>query len=311
MPVYFKPGKFRSFQRQLNLYGFQRFTALKPFWESCYRHPAFSIQQRLGCTKIDRPIRQKKSSSDSQAPKDVNQPTASAAAAATKAPPTSSFAPSSSLSSSSAVAVAAPPTILPNSTPSSSVLTSNNETNQGWNVSKNNNNNNNGWLESQSMISREQMMADAAAARWRRLGETLQEQIQSTAVATTTSIGVRNDTVNNGWETSVPVPNKPIMNQQLIEPLAFNVDRQPELSSSPPDVPQSNHQNLLPSPPALQQQQQQTTSNDTVVNTTMPQVWDENDVNLCHEIMGQDCELCMDGNKLVEDFFRQRSQNNL
>ena len=153
-------------------------------------------------------------------------------------------------------------------------------------------------------------MADAAAARWRRLGETLQEQIQSTSASTTTSTAARNDTFNNGWNASVPVLNKPRMNHQIIDPLVLSVDQQQELIDGPPNVPQSHNQNLLSAPPVLQQQQQQQ-NNDTVVNTTMPQTWDENDVNLCHEIMGQDCELCMDGNKLVEDFFRQRSQNNI
>ncbi|KAG7357110.1 HSF-type DNA-binding protein [Nitzschia inconspicua] len=61
LPRYFKKCKYRSFQRQLNLYGFHRITALKPFWESCYYHPDFSKDDELGCRKINRPLRRKSS----------------------------------------------------------------------------------------------------------------------------------------------------------------------------------------------------------------------------------------------------------
>jgi HSF-type DNA-binding len=59
LPRYFKKSKYRSFQRQLNLYGFHRITALKPFWESCYHHPDFSKDDEFGCRKINRPVRRK------------------------------------------------------------------------------------------------------------------------------------------------------------------------------------------------------------------------------------------------------------
>lgn len=59
LPRYFKKSKYRSFQRQLNLYGFHRITALKPFWESCYLHPDFSRDDETGCRKINRPLRRK------------------------------------------------------------------------------------------------------------------------------------------------------------------------------------------------------------------------------------------------------------
>jgi hypothetical protein len=59
LPRYFKKSKYRSFQRQLNLYGFHRITALKPCWESCYHHPDFSRDDELGCRNINRPLRSK------------------------------------------------------------------------------------------------------------------------------------------------------------------------------------------------------------------------------------------------------------
>jgi hypothetical protein len=59
LPSYFKKSKYRSFQRQLNLYGFHRITALKPFWESCYHHPEFSRDDESACRKITRPLRRK------------------------------------------------------------------------------------------------------------------------------------------------------------------------------------------------------------------------------------------------------------
>lgn len=61
LPLYSKKAKYRSFQRQLNLYGFHRITALKPFWESCYHHPDFSKDDEDGCRKINRPLRRKSS----------------------------------------------------------------------------------------------------------------------------------------------------------------------------------------------------------------------------------------------------------
>jgi len=59
LPLYFKKAKWRSFQRQLNLYGFHRMTALNPFWESCYHHPDFQRGNEIGCRKINRPLRRK------------------------------------------------------------------------------------------------------------------------------------------------------------------------------------------------------------------------------------------------------------
>jgi len=57
LPQYFKKSKYRSFQRQCNLYGFHRITAVKPFWDSCYYHPIF-IRGDEGCfKKITRPLR--------------------------------------------------------------------------------------------------------------------------------------------------------------------------------------------------------------------------------------------------------------
>ena len=65
LPQYFKKSKFRSFQRQLNLYGFHRITALNPFWESCYHHPDFIKGDETGCRKINRPLRRKSQTSSS------------------------------------------------------------------------------------------------------------------------------------------------------------------------------------------------------------------------------------------------------
>jgi hypothetical protein len=59
LPRYFKKSKYRSFQRQLNLYGFHRITAVKPFWDSCYHHPDFSREDESGCRNINRPLRRK------------------------------------------------------------------------------------------------------------------------------------------------------------------------------------------------------------------------------------------------------------
>jgi len=57
LPKYFKKSKYRSFQRQCNLYGFHRITAVKPFWDSCYYHSIF-IRGEPGCyRKITRPLR--------------------------------------------------------------------------------------------------------------------------------------------------------------------------------------------------------------------------------------------------------------
>jgi hypothetical protein len=70
LPQYFKKSKFRSFQRQLNLYGFHRITALNPFWESCYHHPDFIKGDEAGCRKINRPLRRK--SQTSSATKNIN-----------------------------------------------------------------------------------------------------------------------------------------------------------------------------------------------------------------------------------------------
>lgn len=57
MPKYFKKAKYRSFQRQCNLYGFQRVTAVKPFWDSCYHHPAFVRGETGCCIQLHRPVR--------------------------------------------------------------------------------------------------------------------------------------------------------------------------------------------------------------------------------------------------------------
>jgi HSF-type DNA-binding len=64
LPMYFKKSKFRSFQRQLNLYGFQRVTATKPFWESCYYHPDFERDVKGSCQKINRPLRRNRGDDD-------------------------------------------------------------------------------------------------------------------------------------------------------------------------------------------------------------------------------------------------------
>jgi len=58
LPKYFKKSKYRSFQRQCNLYGFHRITAVKPFWDSCYYHPAFIRGDEGCCRKITRPLRE-------------------------------------------------------------------------------------------------------------------------------------------------------------------------------------------------------------------------------------------------------------
>jgi hypothetical protein len=57
LPQYFKKSKYRSFQRQCNLYGFSRITAVKPFWDSCYFHPTFNRGDEGCCKKITRPLR--------------------------------------------------------------------------------------------------------------------------------------------------------------------------------------------------------------------------------------------------------------
>ena len=57
LPQYFKKSKYRSFQRQCNLYGFSRITAVKPFWDSCYFHPIFIRGDEGCCKKITRPLR--------------------------------------------------------------------------------------------------------------------------------------------------------------------------------------------------------------------------------------------------------------
>mmetsp|Transcript_11481 Transcript_11481/g.12328 ORF Transcript_11481/g.12328 Transcript_11481/m.12328 type:complete len:241 (+) Transcript_11481:219-941(+) len=57
LPNYFKKSKYRSFQRQCNLYGFHSITAVKPFWDSCYYHSIF-IRGEPGCYRnIIRPLR--------------------------------------------------------------------------------------------------------------------------------------------------------------------------------------------------------------------------------------------------------------
>merc|ERR1719450_682783 len=50
-------SKIRSFQRQCNLYGFKRVTAVKPFWDACYYHPKFYRDCGDCCKAIDRPLR--------------------------------------------------------------------------------------------------------------------------------------------------------------------------------------------------------------------------------------------------------------
>jgi hypothetical protein len=58
LPLHFKESKWRSFQRQLNLYGFQRITAVKPIWDSCYYHAEFQREVcEGGCPKVNRPLR--------------------------------------------------------------------------------------------------------------------------------------------------------------------------------------------------------------------------------------------------------------
>jgi hypothetical protein len=58
LPLHFREAKYRSFQRQLNLYGFQRITAVKPIWDSCYYHPEFQREVcQGGCPKVNRPHR--------------------------------------------------------------------------------------------------------------------------------------------------------------------------------------------------------------------------------------------------------------
>jgi hypothetical protein len=57
LPRYFKKSKYRSFQRQCNLYGFSRITAVKPFWDSCYFHPKFIRGDEGCCKEITRPLR--------------------------------------------------------------------------------------------------------------------------------------------------------------------------------------------------------------------------------------------------------------
>lgn len=278
MPVYFKPGKYRSFQRQLNLYGFQRFTALKPFWESCYRHPAFTLSQKLGCTKIERPMRQRKS--------------ASAAGTGSVGDKTNDYPRSSSSS------LPPPPTYLPATLPpshvpsSSAFLPSHDKTNCGLNEDDDK------WLGQQS--SQEQMMADAAAAKWRRLGRMHKEQVQVTDHTVPTKL------VKGG----VPTPT-PTSTYFPLPSLMFGASRE-ELH---PPEPIQNHHNMLSSLSALQQDENNIPQNDPkeiipAFDLSEP-VWLAEDVNLCHEIMGQDCDLCKDGNKLVDDFFRQRGQNNI
>lgn len=61
LPVYFhKQSQYRSFQRQCNLYGFYRSTAVRPFWEACYQHPLFTKEDTDCCTKLTRPLRDNK-----------------------------------------------------------------------------------------------------------------------------------------------------------------------------------------------------------------------------------------------------------
>lgn len=82
LPRYFKKSKYRSFQRQLNLYGYHRITALKPFWESCYHHPDFSRDDETGCRKINRPLRRKRGQkATSTSPSTIEDPTKAANAA--------------------------------------------------------------------------------------------------------------------------------------------------------------------------------------------------------------------------------------
>jgi HSF-type DNA-binding len=300
MPVYFKPGKYRSFQRQLNLYGFQRFTALKPFWESCYRHPAFTLSQRLGCTKIDRPIRQKKSSSDNnsvdQQQQQEQQPE--------EAPPSPTPLPPS----------------LPNDTLSASTfLPSSNATNgtsrRKWSHDDEE------WLKNQSVSNREQWLTDASAARWRMLGEALQAPMNDVGHGAAAADDIMDN--SNRWDPSL-----------IVEPLPFGTEdegiRAPEIRVGEQQQYQQQIQQLQQnslissSSPMLPTQQHQQLQNNTIATATAPimqnenvnvvdesalnePVWLANDVNLCHEIMGQDCDLCMDGNKLVDDFFRQRA----
>lgn len=59
LPKYFKKSKYRSFQRQCNLYGFHKITAVKPFWDSCYYHPTFVRGDDGCCKEIARPLRAK------------------------------------------------------------------------------------------------------------------------------------------------------------------------------------------------------------------------------------------------------------
>jgi len=74
LPKYFKKSKYRSFQRQCNLYGFHRITAVKPFWDSCYYHPTFVKGDDDCCKNITRSLRSKNAATKKKAPKETLYP---------------------------------------------------------------------------------------------------------------------------------------------------------------------------------------------------------------------------------------------